>query len=175
MTGNINALLIGMLVGFRVAAAQVPLTDDARTTPATTLQRAAAYLDRSSSALDRLVSAIQNGTSTEIDGALKEYTREFSQFHVTMAKLRIGKQELGFAAHVVNEIESQISRLEALGPNLQPARAVAFGEAVSHLKSALQAITQKLDSKSRNQLLKLWGASWWSAPGTGPQWQGPHR
>lgn len=174
MARSINALLVSMVVGFRLAAAQASLTGESATS-AITLQRAAAYLDRSSSALDRLASAIQNGMSTEIDAALKEYTREFSQFHVTMAKLRIGKQELGFAARVADEIESQISRLEALGPNLQPARAATFGEAVSHLKSALQTITQKLDSKSRSQLLKLWGASWWSAPGTGPQWQEPQR
>lgn len=172
MARSINALLVGM-VGFHLAAAQVQLTDDARTSAAATLQRAAAYLDRSSSALDRLVSAIESGTTIEVDVALKEYTREFSQFHVTMAKLRIGKQELGFATRVVSEIESQISRLEALEPKLQPARAAAFSEAVSHLKSALQAITQKLDSKSRSWLSKLWEPGW-SARGTGPQRQEPH-
>jgi len=173
MARSLNALFVGMLVALCGAAAPVLLADDARTTAATTLQRAAAYLDRSSSALDRLVSVIRDGTTTEVEGALKEYTREFSQFHVTMAKLRIGKQELGFATHVVNEIESQISRLEAVGPTLQPAHAVAFGEAVSHLKSALQTITQNLNSKSRSRLLRLWGAGW-SAPGTGSQWQEPH-
>lgn len=170
MARNINALFVEMLVALCGAAAPVPFTDDARATPATTLQRAAAHLDRSSSALDRLVSVVRNGTTTEVEGALKEYTREFSQFHVAMAKLRIGKQELGFATHLVKEIESQISRVESVRPSLQPAHAVAFGEAESHLKSALQTITQNLNSKSRGRLLKLWGAKW-PVPLTGPQRQ----
>ncbi len=172
MARTINALLVGIVVGFRLAAAQASLTGGSATS-AITLQRAAAYLERSSSALDRLVSAIESGTTIEVDEALKKYTREFSQFHVTMAKLRIGEQELGFATLVVTEMESQISRLEALEPKLQPARAVAFGEAVRHLMSALQTITQKLDSESRSRLLKLWEPGW-SARGTGPQGQEPH-
>jgi hypothetical protein len=117
-------------------------------------------LDRSSAQLARVVAAIRNETAApaEVDEELKQYTREFSQFHVTMARLRIGKQEFGFAGRAVSELESQVSRLEAVRQNLQPGRAGAFGEAVSHLKSALQMIAQKLDSKSFSRLFKVSGA-----------------
>lgn len=162
---GVRALVCGTVIGICVAGAQAPPGGVSKPSPAAMLERAALYLDRSSAQLERLVVAIQKGTPAEVDEALKLYTREFSQFHVAMAKLRIGKQEIGFAARVVNELDSQIARLEALHQNLQPGRAAAFGEAVSHLKSALQVITQKLESRSRSRLLKVQGAGP-STPGT---------
>lgn len=164
MVRSTRALVGGMMLGIWVAAAQTSPTDE-DSAPASTLQRAALYLDRSSTQFDRLLVAIHNGTAADVDEAFKQYTREFSQFHVTMAKLRIGKQELGFAVGVVDELNSQISRLEALHQNLKPSRAVAFGEALSHLKSALQMITQEVDSKSRSRLVHVQGAGP-STPGT---------
>jgi len=58
------------------------------------------------------VAGVHAATAADVYEGLKQFTREFSQFHVTMAKLRIGKQELGLAARVMNGLDSQISRLE---------------------------------------------------------------
>lgn len=140
-----------MVLGISVAAAQAPPPGGSGHRPAATPERAALYLERSSAQLERLVAAIQKGTAAEVDEALKRYTRAFSQFQVMMAKLRIGRQELGFATRIVDGLDSQISRLEAVREDLQPSRAVAVSEALSHLKSALKMITQKLDANSRSR------------------------
>jgi hypothetical protein len=149
----INRVLVcGFLVVVVGTTARTTSGGSSQSQTDATLERAASYLDNSSVRLDGLVSAIQKGTEPEIDEALIQYMREFSQFHVTIGQLRIGKKDSDFANHTVTELKSQMSRLEAIRNDLPPSAALAFSEALGHLRSALEMVNQKLDSKSHHVL-----------------------
>ena len=132
-----------------------------------TLERAASYLDNSSARLDELVSAIHTkAKAPEINEVLFQSLREFSQFHVTVGQLRIGKREASFATSAVRELRSQLAHVASIRNDVPPNAALAFSEAVGHLRSALDMVTQKLDSKSRSHVLTM-GPAKPAIPGSG--------
>ena len=149
--------LVGFFLMLVVAAPPLLTAQESQPPSVETLDWPALYLDRASAQLDRLAEAFAEGDAAAIAPALEQYTREFSKFHVTMARFRIGKPERAFAERAVDVIESQISRLERMTEGVQSDRQTAALEAMGHLKSTRQMIEEKLEPHSRRPRLKVQG------------------
>lgn len=118
-----------------------------------TVSQVSAYLDRASTQLDTLVGLTEREAgSGKIDGALKEYTRKFSRFHLGLGRLPVGKQEQGFVNRLPDQLHQQLLQLASLDEKVQPGQQVALNQAVSHVKGALLMVLEKVGKTPRGFL-----------------------
>ena len=119
------------------------------TPPLPTLGRASAYFDSAQVELNRFMEFVRQRRETETQIALRNYTQKISRLHVELAALRIGKQERGFAASVLERLKEQRSQLESVAQIVQPELKLGLDEAEGHLSSLIWAVEEKLDGQGR--------------------------
>ena len=114
-----------------------------------TLGKASAYFDSAQEELNRFMEFVRQRRETETPITLRNYTQQISRLHVELAALRIGKQERGFAASVLERLKEQRSQLESVAQIVQPELKLGLDEAKGHLSSLILAVEAKLDGQGR--------------------------
>lgn len=106
-------------------------------------------LSQASLRLDQLSQAAREGNSAAVEAALKEYTHEFNEFRTQLAPLSISRHDHGVIGAVLDQLESQLSRLEKMKANVLTGHSASVEEPLKQVKVALRMVQEKVVEDTR--------------------------
>lgn len=101
-------------------------------------------LDHASVQLDEIDGAIRKGDSAAADAALKDYIKDLTDFRTELVALRITTREHGVISRVLDQLESQLSRLERMKPHVRAGNSASVSEPLAQVKAALRMVHDKV-------------------------------
>lgn len=113
-------------------------------TKAAALSSIVLRLSQASLQLDHLSQAVREGNSAAAEEALKDYIREFNEFRAQLAPLSLGRQDHDVIGAVLDQLESQLARLEQMKRNVLIGHSASVEEPLSQVKSALRMVQEKV-------------------------------
>lgn len=111
---------------------------------ATILSNILLRLDHASVQLDKIDSAIRKGNSPTADAALKDYIQDLTNFRTELASLPITTREYGVIGRALDQLESQLSRLERMKQHVVAGYTASVSEPLAQVKAALRMVQDKV-------------------------------
>lgn len=106
-------------------------------------------LSQASLQLDQLNQALRAGNSATAEAALDDYIRAFTEFRTELAPFSIGREDHAAVGAVLDQLESQLSRLEQMKGNVLAGHSACVEEPLSQVKLALRMVQQKVVEGAR--------------------------
>lgn len=125
------------------------LKGEAVPTRAAALSSVVLRLNQASLHLNQLNHAIREVNSAAAEEALNGYLREFSHFRMQLDPLPIGRQDHGVISAVLDQLESQLSRLEQMKTSVVAGYAASVEQPLNEVKLALRMVQDKVIKGAR--------------------------
>jgi DnaJ-domain-containing protein 1 len=106
-------------------------------------------LERASTQLDRTLNSLHTDNFADARTALKGYSAELRQLKVGIEMLRIKESESEFVSSLLDGLDLQISRLDALKIKVQPDMLAALLDAIKQLSGTIRTLRQKWERTLR--------------------------
>lgn len=106
-------------------------------------------LDRASAQLDRTFHSLSTDTLADARTALEGYSAELRQLKVGIEMLRINESESQFVSGLLDGLDLQIGRLDALKIKVRPDMLASLLDAVKQLSETIRTLRQKWERTLR--------------------------